>query len=127
MASAGLRILVIDDDTMVSDSLAALLQAHGHTVTLAEDGGQALEYIGAHPFDLVITDIIMSGTDGIEAIQVIRRQFPSMSIIAMSGGGCGFRPGYLETAHTLGADETLAKPFEEGILLETIERAMARH
>ena len=127
MASAGLRILVIDDDEGVADSIAALLRTHGHSVTQVNDGGQALEDIRSSPFDLVITDIIMFGTDGIETIQAIRRLFPSMPVIAMSGGGCGFQPGCLRTARMLGANETLEKPFEDGQLFETIDRALAGH
>jgi CheY-like chemotaxis protein len=127
MPRTALRILVIDDDEGVTDSIAALLRAHGHIVSLLNDGGQALEDIRSSPFDLVITDIIMFGTDGIETIQAIRKQFPLMPVIAMSGGGCGFQPGCLRTARMLGANETLDKPFEDGTLFETIERAMAGH
>jgi DNA-binding NtrC family response regulator len=127
MLETKLRILVIDDDEGITDSIARLLRTQNHTVTQMNDAGRALEYLESNPFDLVITDIIMFGTDGIEAIQAIRRQFPAMPVIAMSGGGCGFRPGCLQTAHMLGANETLDKPFEDAKLFETIERAMAWH
>jgi DNA-binding NtrC family response regulator len=118
---------VIDDDEGVTDSIARLLGTQGHTVTLVNDAGRALEYIGANSFDLVITDIIMFGTDGIETIQAIRKQFPLLPVIAMSGGGCGFQPGGLRTARMLGANETLEKPFEDVKLFETIDRALAGH
>ena len=126
MARAALRILVIDDDEGVTDSIARLLNTQGHIVTLVNDAGRALEYIESSPFDLVITDIIMFGTDGIETIQVIRRLFPTLPVIAMSGGGCGFL-GCLKTARMLGANETLEKPFAEVTLFETIDRAMTGH
>jgi DNA-binding NtrC family response regulator len=126
MARAALRILVIDDDEGITDSIARLLSTQGHTVTMVNDASRALEHLESSAFDLVITDIIMFGTDGIETIQVIRRQFPSMPVIAMSGGGCGFL-GCLKTARMLGANETLEKPFEDGALFETIDRALAGH
>ena len=126
MARAALRILVIDDDEGITDSIARLLCTRGHAVTMVNDASRALEHLESSAFDLVITDIIMFGTDGIETIQVIRRQFPSMPVIAMSGGGCGFL-GCLKTARMLGANETLEKPFEDGALFETIDRALAGH
>jgi DNA-binding NtrC family response regulator len=126
MARAALRILVIDDDEGITDSIAGLLGTQGHSVTMMNDAGRALEHLETSVFDLVITDIIMFGTDGIETIQVIRRQFPALPVIAMSGGGCGFL-GCLKTARMLGASETLEKPFEDHTLFETIDRALAGH
>src|SRR5690349_9031937 len=84
MPRAALRILVIDDDEGITDSIARLLCTQGHTVTMVNDASRALEHLESSAFDLVITDIIMFGTDGIETIQVIRKQFPAMPVIAMS-------------------------------------------
>ena len=127
MPQTVLRILVIDDDDGITDSIERLLSTQGHSVTQMNDAGRALEYLETNPFDLVITDIIMFGTDGIETIQAIKRQFPALPVIAMSGGGCGFQPGCLKTARMLGASETLEKLFEAGKLFETIGRALAQH
>ena len=127
MPQIKLRILVIDDDEEITDSIARLLRSEGHSVTQMNVAGWALEHLESNPCDLVITDIIMFGTDGIETIQAIRRQYPSMPVIAMSGGGFGFQPGGLKTARMLGANETLEKPFDDHALFETIDRALAGH
>ena len=74
--------------------------------------------------DLVITDIMMPGKDGLETIRELRRLDPKVRIIAMSGGG-GPGVGYLELAAMLGAAGTLPKPFTKGSLLTAVDRVLA--
>ena len=84
-------------------------------VTEALDGKMALKAHQASPADLVITDMIMPGMEGIQTIMEFRRMNPALKIIAMSGGGMGKGSDYLTIAKKFGAFHTLAKPF-------TIER-----
>lgn len=105
------HILVVDDDKMISDLLRRTLERAGYRVTEAHDGQMALNAHKAAPADLVITDMIMPGMEGIETIMEFRRRSPAMKIIAMSGGGMGKGTDYLNLAKKFGAFHTLAKPF----------------
>ena len=109
------HILVIDDDKMICDLLRRTLERSGYRVTEAHDGQMALNAHKANAADLVITDMIMPGMEGIQTIMEFRRLNPALKIIAMSGGGMGKSADYLNMAKKFGAFHTLAKPF-------TIER-----
>jgi len=105
------HILVIDDDAMICDLLRRTLERAGYRVTEAHDGQMALNAHKASPADLVITDMIMPGMEGIQTIMEFRRLNPALKIIAMSGGGMGKSTDYLNMAKKFGAFHTLGKPF----------------
>ena len=104
------RILLIDDDDLLRELLATTLAHAGHTVHQAAEGGQGCEIFRTTPVDLVITDIIMPGQEGIETILHLRHLNPRLPIIAMSGGATNSKI-YLTIAAQLGASHVLAKPF----------------
>jgi len=79
------RILVVDDEKPVRETLAALLRQEGYNVVVAEGGHSAVEAIEVFTFGLVIVDIFMPGMNGLETIQVFRTGAPTVPIIAMSG------------------------------------------
>ena len=83
------HILIIDDDILICQLLRRILEQLGHRVTDAQDGRKGLNAFQADPADLVITDLIMPGMEGIETIMEMKRRFPGTKIIAMSGGGVG--------------------------------------
>jgi DNA-binding response OmpR family regulator len=116
------KILVIDDDPGVRDSVTRILQREGHYVLPAEDGLEGVRLARAHEPDLVITDLIMPDQDGIETIQLLRDEFPALPIVAMSGGGSVEPTGPLADAELLGADGALAKPFSIEELRALIDR-----
>ena len=120
-----LAILVVDDDAGISDVLGRALVGYGHQVTLASDGKAAERAAVIAPFDVVITDILMPGTDGFELIGALRRRFPNVRIVAMSGGGIGCGGNYLKIARGLGAHAVLPKPFSVAELTATISAALA--
>lgn len=101
-----------------------LLEYAGHTVVTATDGFKALAAVEAGNFDLVITDIIMPGKEGIEIIMELRRRHPLLKIIAMSGGGRVGAISYLELAEKLGALHTLEKPFNQAVLIEAVDTVL---
>jgi DNA-binding NtrC family response regulator len=105
------HILVIDDDVMICNVLRRTLERSGYTVTEAYDGQKGLAAHKAAPADLVITDMIMPGMEGVETIMQFRRHSPTMKIIAMSGGGMGRGTDYLAIAQKFGAHRIIAKPF----------------
>jgi DNA-binding response OmpR family regulator len=114
------RIQIIDDDPAVRDSLSLVLEAGGHDVRVAEAGDIGVALARDFRPDLILTDIIMPGCEGIETILTIRSEHPGIRIIAMSGGGRTGNRDYLELAREMGADAALEKPFDEDVLLEAI-------
>jgi CheY-like chemotaxis protein len=116
------RILVIDDDAAVRDSTAEILSAHGYSATSAPDGEQGLNLLAAEKFDVVITDVLMPGMDGIEVVRELRKVRSEVKIIAISGGSHGTdRFVDLRAAGALGADDILEKPFDEDRLIAAIQ------
>ena len=95
------RILIIDDERDVRDSVKGVLDLAGYEAVTAENATDALEQLGRTPTDLVITDIIMPKINGVQAIQSIRKAFPLVRIIAISGGGnfgvAGYQPAAIAT------------------------------
>ena len=86
---SGGQILVVDDDGGVRESIAMSLMAAGYDVASAEDGFQALSLLGQRMPYLLISDLDMPGMSGFELLSVVRRRFPRILTIAMSGGHIG--------------------------------------
>src|SRR5689334_17772053 len=101
------EILVIDDDEGVREALRRQLERVGYRVRLATDGADGLANMRERAPDVVITDIIMPRLNGVEVIAAIRREFPSVRIIAISGGGnydpAHFQPNAITTSAYLAA------------------------
>ncbi len=112
------RILIIDDEPSIRQIMTQVLAAHGHETVAAADGVEGAALLRTHSVDLVITDLIMPGAEGIETIIGMRRANPGLPIIAMSGTIDG--RGYLRMARLLGARRTLQKPFTTQGLLKAI-------
>lgn len=114
------RILVIDDDATVRQMLVRSLQAFGHEAEAAASGLEGVQRLRAEPADLALVDLMMP-CDGLMTIRVLREQFPSTAIIAMSGGAAH----RLDYARSLGARRTLAKPFFRAELQAAIAAVMS--
>jgi len=114
-------ILIVDDDKPLLDLLAELLRKQGHEVKTAEEGNSALSQMREAKFDLVISDIIMPGKEGIETIREIRELHPDVRVIAMSTGGSLGNAQILEYARMIGAHEAIRKPIELPALIEMID------
>jgi CheY-like chemotaxis protein len=118
------RILLVDDDDMLRSVLAQVLHRAGYFINTASDGRQGLEIALAEDYDLVITDLIMPETEGIELIQQLRKVKPAIRIIAMSGGGRVSPENYLSLAKALGATAVLSKPFLNEDILKAVHDAL---
>ena len=118
-----LAILVVDDHPIMRDVVCEMLEDAGHQVRFASEGHEALRKLSCARFDLLLTDIVMPQMDGIELIGEVRRRYPEMRIIAMSGGGERF-PTHdgLTIARRLGAGATLNKPFLAEQLMDAVEQ-----
>lgn len=117
-------ILVIDDEPGVRQTVHRILILAGHSVVEAEDGAAALSQMRSEAPAVVLTDILMPGTEGIETIFKIRRALPETRIIAMSGGGQAGNFDFLKLAERAGADAVLAKPFRAVELTEAVDRLL---
>lgn len=78
------RILVVDDDPIIRDTAAAILESQGYEVHTAQDGIAALKALGASLPDVIITDLSMSNMSGFELLAVVRQRFPQIATIAVS-------------------------------------------
>ena len=114
-------ILLIDDDEGFRGMLCKMLTRAGHTVVSCEDGKKGVRLFRQNPVFLVITDLIMPDQEGIETIIQLRKEFPNVKIIAMSGGGRITPEIYLNSAASLGAGRTFAKPFDTDDFLAAIK------
>jgi CheY-like chemotaxis protein len=125
------KILLIDDEDDLREFVAIALNYHGHEVTEARSGRVITDppegAAAASDFDLIITDIVMPDSEGLETIIAARKNHPAGKIIAISGGNRGGdRAGvdYLQQARLLGADATLCKPFSMADLFRTVEQTL---
>src|SRR5579864_9557046 len=80
-----LEILVVDDDDAIRDSLVMVLQSSGYDVSIATHGFDALLQLKRRVPAIVISDLNMPQMSGFEFLSVVRRRFPQISVIAMSG------------------------------------------
>jgi len=119
------RILIVDDDEAVLTTISVLLTTEGHTIATARDGLEATKRLRVEPFDLVLTDIVMPNCEGLETIVSLRRNFPDVAVIAMSGAGLG-SDVYLAAGARLGAHCTLSKPFTSAELINAITVALRK-
>ncbi len=115
-------ILVIDDEESIRGLIRAVMEKAGYTVLEAGDGDTGLEMSRSHHVDLIITDLIMPGKEGIETISELRKEQPHLKIIAISGAVDSAT--YLHMADHLGADETFGKPFHVNDMVETVGRLL---
>ena len=131
------RLLVIDDEAFVRNAIKRVLECATVTVDVVADADAALAHLQSQPADLVIVDVIVPGTDGVQLIRKLRAKYPAVRIVAMSGGGnfelSAYRPeaistrAYLCAATEAGADSTLAKPFETAELQSVITELLDEH
>ena len=129
------RILIIDDESDVRAVMAKVLERAGHQVEVAENGAAGMSAYEASGADLIITDVIMPGQNGVDLVKQLRDARFGGRIIAISGGGnlasAGYAPGaitttaYLAAAAKGGADAVLSKPFERQELVDLVNSLLA--
>jgi CheY-like chemotaxis protein len=122
--TAVFSILIAEDEPAVRAMVRTVLESAGFVVEGAKDGAEAAALLAGHRFDLLLTDILMPVSDGLELIISTRRIRPDLPIIAMSGGGPFAADHYLLVARSMGVKALLAKPFTRAELLSAIEGAI---
>jgi DNA-binding response OmpR family regulator len=118
------RILIIDDDPDFRAMLYTLLTRMDYEVLEAENGDQGLRTARRESLDLAISDLVMPDKDGIETIRELRRSYPTLPIVAVSGCGRVNFHALLKAAKFLGASEILEKPFSREQLTSKIDAAL---
>ena len=120
--SSELKILIMDDEPRICNSLELLLSRHNYYIQTANDVKSAIDFISKESFDLILTDIVMDDSDGFEVIDYINRQKIDMVVVMMTGYAS------IETAIEAlrkGAYDYIRKPFETEEVINTIENALS--
>ncbi len=115
------KALIIDDEDLSRALIDTALRKAGYITTLLKDGNEAEEAIRNDTYNLVVTDILMPGKEGIDVIEDLKLAHPDIKVIAVSGGGSVGHSSYLQLAQAYGADAVLQKPFTPTQLLDTIK------
>ena len=116
------RVLVVDDDPTVSDVVARYLRHAGFDVRVVADGSAALAHALAHPPDLVVLDLMLPGTDGLEVFRRLRDRVPVPVVMLTALGDETDRLVGLE----LGADDYVTKPFSPRELVLRVQSVLRR-
>jgi DNA-binding response OmpR family regulator len=114
-------ILVVDDDAVLRQSLAEVLQLENFAVRLAGDGREAVRRFLEGPPDLILLDLNMPDINGWQAFQIMTELYPFVPVIVITA-----RPGQAQRAAELGIDLLLEKPLHIPTLLESIRQVLAR-
>jgi two-component system response regulator (stage 0 sporulation protein F) len=117
-------ILVIDDEDSIRILLKDVLEKAGHKVILAPDGKEGLAAYQANKVDLVLMDILMPNTDGLEATLQLTREYVDAKIIAMTGAQGD--KNFLDVAKLFGALRVFEKPFDLAKLVKAVNEELAR-
>ncbi len=115
------RILVVDDEEQMRDLLAKVLERKGYQVAVCGDGTEAVAFLEKEPVDLVVTDVRMSGLNGMEALRAIKELNPEVVVIIMTAFGS---IDQAVQAVKDGAYDYINKPFKIDEILLTIEKAL---
>lgn len=115
-----MEILLAEDDDLLRHSLDFFLTCHGYTVTAIANGMEALEAVKTNKFDLIITDLHMPFTGGMELIKIVRQKWNlPLPVIVLTSSGA--EQTEREVFH-IGASEFINKPFSPPVLKASIEK-----
>ncbi len=124
MTEFGRKLLVIDDDTIVRQSIVAYLEDSGFDVHQESDGRSALAWFKKHQPDVVLTDLRMPEVDGLTILDAVRQLNPETAVIVVSGMGV---VGDVVKALRLGAADYLLKPIVDmEVLVHAVNRSLER-
>ena len=123
-----IRVLIVDDDPLISGAIRLWLEGRGFWVETADGAETGLRALDAGTFDLMIVDIFMPHMRGFESVRVFHQQAPAVPLIAISGYVFAEQrapaPDFLRMALDLGAARCLRKPFTPTTLLTVIDACL---
>lgn len=115
------RILICEDDDLYRQIAEIAFAGSDHCLEFAENGDQALERLKRKDIDLVVTDLVMPGKDGLEVIRAVRAEGRHLPILAMTGGVATLKEPLLGAASAFGADDVIQKPFRAQALRQRVD------
>jgi len=118
--SAMASILVAEDDQAVRDFVSRALAYYGHSVTSVPDGSAALAALSERRFDLMLTDIVMPGLDGVALAAQASKQDPAMPVLMMTGFASEG-----QRAQNTPVERVISKPFSLKEICAAVEEALA--
>jgi CheY-like chemotaxis protein len=118
-------ILLVEDEELLRAGVQEMLEIQGYEVITAQNGSLALACLSEHPFDLVITDLVMPQMDGIDFVAQLRKINPDVPVIVVSGSTRNIMARYgIESIQVPGADASLSKPFKGKDLMSQIQELL---
>ena len=117
-------ILLIEDDREIQATLRSVLESAGYTVLVAPNGVEGKKLAVSRSPDLVITDMMMPQLGGFPVLEFLKQEMPNPPRVIMITANEGGR--HKAYAEMLGVDDYLRKPFAMDVLLEAVERSLAK-
>jgi CheY-like chemotaxis protein len=118
-------VLVVDDVPAIRLVLKKILSRAGYSAIEAGDGAEALSLLGTCRPDVVVTDIWMPGVDGLQLLETLKREWPGIAVVAMTGGAPQkSQEASLERARNSGATQLLMKPIDKDELVAAVKQAL---
>src|SRR5262249_29610914 len=122
-ASPG-RVLIIDDEASIRESLQTLLELEGYNVTCSETGDDGLQAVAHATVDVVLLDLALPGMSGMEVLQDLRAHDPNITVVMITAYGT-VENAVLAVQN--GANNFIQKPWDNDKLLADVANAVARH
>jgi DNA-binding NtrC family response regulator len=117
------KTLIVDDDQIVLDSCKRVFEAEGFEVCLVPSADEALEAMKNNIFDILLIDVKMPEQDGMSLIRAVKKQWPKVPIVVMSGYPT---PETIAEGLHVGAEEFIAKPFTPDELLRVVHQVLQK-
>jgi CheY-like chemotaxis protein len=119
------KIIVVDDEPVIVDTLVDILTGEGHEAVAVSDGKSAIQWAGMIRPDAIVTDVVMPGLNGVETAKAIMKILPACRIILFSGQAAS--TDLVSQARAEGyVFEVLAKPINPDLLLERLKNSPAK-
>ncbi len=115
-----LKVLVVDDEEMLRNLLARILEREGYSVSTASGGKQALGFLEKSDFQIMVSDVKMPEMSGFELLKEAKQKYPRLAVVMMTAFGDDYT---VKEAINLGADGYVAKPFKSHDLTSEVQRA----
>lgn len=122
MESEKTSILILDDEPIVGKRLQPSLERKGYEVEVFTAGSEAMARLAQRRFDIVITDLVMEGMDGMQVLTAVKEQYPETEVIVITGYATMEK---VRETFNRGGFDFLAKPFKLGEIVEVIASAVA--
>ena len=119
-----LKILVVDDERLIADTIVQVLNMVGFNAVALYSGSKAIELAAQEPYDVLISDVVMDGITGIDAAIEIRKILPNCKVLLLSGNTR--TSDLLKDAHERGHDfDILAKPVHPSVIIHRLQTMSA--